>query len=84
MALLMPRLFHLPAPMGAAPVRLDRFSPYWKSPGSYGLTNVKPYQSYDFAYPGIAADQRARMAYFFDDHADAREPRVMVEGFRRR
>jgi ribosomal peptide maturation radical SAM protein 1 len=76
MAALMPKLFHLPAPMGAASIRLDRFSPYWKSPKSYGIENVKPYQSYDFAYPGIAADQRARMAYFFDyEHTDGRTPR---------
>ncbi len=76
MAALMPKLFHLAAPLGAASIRLDRFSPYWKSPESYGLENIKPYQSYSFAYPGIAADQRARMAYFFDyDHADGRTPR---------
>jgi hypothetical protein len=76
MTALMPKLFHLPAPMGAASIRLDRFSPYWKSPESYGIENIKPYQSYDFAYSGIAADQRARMAYFFDyEHSDGRTPR---------
>lgn len=77
MARMIPKLFHLPAPLGAASIRLDRFSPYWKSPETYGLSNIKPYQSYDFAYRGINSAQRARIAYFFDyEHADGRAPRA--------
>lgn len=76
MAALMPKLFHLAPPLGAASIRLDRFSPYWRDPAGYGLNHVRPHRSYDFAYAGIPADQRARMAYFFDyDHVDGRTPR---------
>ena len=75
MAESMPALYHLPPPTGAVLVRLDRFGPYWKAPARYGLSNVRHWWSYDFAFAGLPASERGRLAYFFEyDYADGRKP----------
>jgi ribosomal peptide maturation radical SAM protein 1 len=75
MAELLPSLYHLPPPGGFAPVRVDRFGPYWKTPKAYGLRNVRPYWSYDHAYAGLAPARRERLAYFFEhQYDDGRDP----------
>jgi ribosomal peptide maturation radical SAM protein 1 len=80
MADLLPSLYHLPAPTGAAKIRLDRFGPYWKSPERHGLVNVRPFWSYDFAFAGVPDQERARLAYFFEgDYADGREPETYTQ-----
>jgi hypothetical protein len=75
MADLLPALFHLPPPIGSSKMRLDRFGPYWKEPERHGLTNLRPYWSYDFAFAGLPAAERARLAYFFEhEYADGSDP----------
>jgi ribosomal peptide maturation radical SAM protein 1 len=72
---LLPALFHLTPPMGHSRLRLDRFSPYWKSPERYGVINVRPTWSYDFLFAGVPEAERHRLAYFFDfDYDDGRQP----------
>jgi ribosomal peptide maturation radical SAM protein 1 len=75
MADLLPSLFHLSPPSGCSKVRLDRFGPYWKSPETYGLHNLRPYWSYDFALAGVPPAERARLAYFFEyEYGDGSNP----------
>jgi len=72
---LMPALYHLPPPSGYAKIRLDRFGPYWMAPEQNGMTNVHPFWTYDFVYPGLSERERSRIAYFFEyDYADGRVP----------
>jgi ribosomal peptide maturation radical SAM protein 1 len=76
MAQVAPDLFHLTAPSVVLQFRMDRFSPYFNDPPQYGLTNVRPYWSYQFAYPGLSEKDLADIAYFFEfDYADGRDPR---------
>lgn len=77
MAKLIPNLTHLPAPTGTGAVRLDRFSPYWRSPGLYGLKDLRPFWTYDLVYAPLSAEARRQIAYYFDyEHEDGRRPYV--------
>jgi hypothetical protein len=79
-AQLMPQLFHLSAPCVVLPFRMDRFSPYFNDAASYGLSNVRPYWSYRFAYPGLPEADLAEIAYFFEfDYENGRDPRAEAE-----
>jgi ribosomal peptide maturation radical SAM protein 1 len=76
LASIIPSLVHLPAPTGHWQIRLDRFSPYWNSPQSFGLRNVKQTGGYDFIYLPLIGSERMRLAYFFDyEYCDERKPR---------
>lgn len=61
-----PRLTHLPPPMGVFPVRFDRYSPYFANPQAYGL-DLRPYEFYRLVYPFPEATL-AKIAYFFFDN----------------
>ncbi len=75
MAELLPALFHLAPPSGCSKVRLDRFAAYWNAPERYGLRDVRPYWCYDFVYAGLPAEERRRLAYFFEyGYDDGRDP----------
>jgi ribosomal peptide maturation radical SAM protein 1 len=75
LAELVSSLVHLPAPAGSWPVRVDRFSPYWRSPEQYGLVNLRQSKGYDMVYAPLPPEERKRLAYFFDhEHADGRRP----------
>jgi hypothetical protein len=55
---------HLPPPDGHFPFTLQRFSPYFRNPGEYGIVNVRPAEAYRFVYP--LPDSRLRnLAYTF-------------------
>lgn len=74
MATLIPLIEHLPPPDSYGPVNLYRFSPYFSSPQSFGLENVRPNVMYEHIFP---FDQRRLfdLAFFFDfDFADGRTP----------
>ena len=43
---LLPAIRFLRPPCAAGPIRLDRFSPYHKSPADFGLLNVRPLKTY--------------------------------------
>jgi hypothetical protein len=75
MAQLIDGITHLPAPTGFGTIRLDRFSPYWRSPEKHGVTNLRQFWAYDLVYGPAPPERRKQLAYFFDyDHADGRSP----------
>ncbi len=63
----------LNAPTACGPIRLDRFSPYFRQASAYGLVNVRPLPPYKYLYP-FGADDLRQIAYYFDyDYAGARQ-----------
>ena len=62
---ILPRMFHLPPPQGAFPVRFDRFSPYYDLAEQYKL-DLYPLDFYSFVYPFNEADMKT-FAYYFAD-----------------
>ena len=66
----LPLLAHLPAPIGVAPVRFDRYSPYFTQAKEYGL-QLRPFDFYGMAYPFDDADIRDLAYYFYDDNVGA-------------
>jgi ribosomal peptide maturation radical SAM protein 1 len=69
-------LAHLQPPSGAHPIRLDRFSPYFRDPGAHGLTDLEPFGSYRYVYP-FPDESLAKIAYFFTfRYADGYDPMV--------
>jgi ribosomal peptide maturation radical SAM protein 1 len=62
---LLPAIRFLRPPCAVGPIRLDRFSPYYDSPGEFGLANVRPILAYDYLYP-VSAEALRRIAYYFD------------------
>jgi ribosomal peptide maturation radical SAM protein 1 len=63
-ARLIPKLVHLPPPVGGGPIWMERFSPYFTDP-SFPLENLEPWGAYRFVYPEDRVDLR-KIAYFFD------------------
>lgn len=63
----LPAISHLqpPANQSIAPIRFDRFSPYFDRAEEFGLELV-PYESYVWAYP-LSGEHLADHAYFFRD-----------------
>ena len=67
---LMRAVWHLDPPTGYGPIRMDRFSPYFMDPASFGMRNVRPMAPFTYLYP---FDRRTLMkvSYYFDfDYAD--------------
>lgn len=70
---LVPLLTHLQPPGMRAPIRLDRFSPYFEQAQDFGITNVRPHLAYEHLYD-LPAPAIANLAYFFRfDYADGRQ-----------
>ena len=65
-------IWHLDAPTGYGPVRLDRFSPYHQDPDGNGMTNVRPMAPFTILYP-FDVETVMEIAYYFEfDYADGR------------
>jgi ribosomal peptide maturation radical SAM protein 1 len=62
---LLSKLSHLMPPVGCAPVRFDRFSPYHNNPDEFGLSHLRPYPAYKYVYPGFSGADLERIAYYF-------------------
>lgn len=60
---LIPLLAHLNPPAGVYPLALHRFSPYFKDPGAYGISNVRPLEGYADVFPEHSL--LSRLAYHF-------------------
>ncbi|MBN1981529.1 MAG: RiPP maturation radical SAM C-methyltransferase [Chitinivibrionales bacterium] len=70
---------HLRPPGGAKPMRLDRFSPYFKAPSSYGITSIHPFSMYRFVYP-LPDEAIYNIAYFFEfTYTDGTDPQTYIE-----
>ena len=52
-------------PNVCAPIRLDRFSPYYNEPEKFGLKELVPINSVRYLYP-FEAESYARISYYFD------------------
>jgi ribosomal peptide maturation radical SAM protein 1 len=65
-------IWHLDAPTGYGPIRLDRFSPFHADPTAFGMTNVRPMAPFLHLYPFDPA-RVLEIAYYFEfDYADDR------------
>ncbi|HTN82536.1 MAG TPA: RiPP maturation radical SAM C-methyltransferase [Sorangium sp.] len=64
---------HLEPPDGWGNVRFDRFSPYFMSPGDFGVHGLRPYPAYRHVYRGLSDAQRAELAYYFEGDFAGRE-----------
>ena len=79
MADLAPLLSHLTPPYSISQVDLLCDSPYFDDPDSFGLTNVRPAEPYQYLLPGFSEQSLWNLAYFYDyDFADRREPRSYI------
>jgi ribosomal peptide maturation radical SAM protein 1 len=84
MADLIPSLAHLEPPR-LVPLQLDRFSPYFDSPGEFGIVPLGPRRDFRFVYPTDAVDERtlAEIAYSFEfRYTDGRDPDEYTEALR--
>jgi ribosomal peptide maturation radical SAM protein 1 len=61
---LIKQLSHLPPPLGASRISLQRFSPNYTNAAEMGFDDVRPIDSYGYIYPQ-EVDTR-RIAYFFE------------------
>jgi ribosomal peptide maturation radical SAM protein 1 len=61
---LIPLLSHLPPPISAASIRLDRFSPNFDKSQTLGFSDVQPYPSYGYVY-SLDHESIANLAYYF-------------------
>jgi ribosomal peptide maturation radical SAM protein 1 len=52
-------------PTACGPIRLDRFSPYFEAPATFGMVNIRPLQTYKYLYP-FEENSLHRIAYYFD------------------
>ena len=60
----MEAVYHLHPPGSARTIRLDRFSPYFTAPSTYGLEPVSPGEPYRHVYP-FGDETLKRIAYFY-------------------
>lgn len=71
-------LMHLQPPDGQGSIRLDRFSPYFNNPESFGLINARPMSVYRYLYP-IPESDLSDIAYFYEyDFADGLDPESYI------
>jgi ribosomal peptide maturation radical SAM protein 1 len=64
-ASIMPLMTHLEPPAGCAPIRLDRFSPFFVRAEEFGLRRVRPAHAYYYVFP-LGRRELSRLAYFFE------------------
>ena len=66
MEAVVPYLTHLAPPSAFGHVRFERYSAYWTSPASYGITHLEAARPYRYVYHALAADDLSELAYIFD------------------
>jgi ribosomal peptide maturation radical SAM protein 1 len=81
---LIPLLHHLHPPNDLLHLSLDRFSPYFKDPERYGISNLRPADIYSAVLPN--GSDITKMAYHFigDYRSESRENPELMEELRRR
>jgi ribosomal peptide maturation radical SAM protein 1 len=63
MATLTERLRHLPPPYQTNRLGLHRFSPYFRDPGAFGISNVRPYTLQEIIYQTADPELLCRLCY---------------------
>ena len=63
-AAVLPRLVHLQPPASVGRIWMERFSPLYSNPESFGLRSRRPDRSYPYIYPNSI--DLEKVAYFFD------------------
>lgn len=59
------KLHHLHAPMGCAPIRIDRFSPYQERAAEFGIQGLRAHPAYGEIYRELDDDLLEDLAYCF-------------------
>jgi magnesium-protoporphyrin IX monomethyl ester (oxidative) cyclase len=75
---LIPKIRRLNPPLAPWRLRIERFSPYFKSPLSYGMTNVRPADPYKVVFP--EEPPVTSLAYLYEadyDSACRRDPSLV-------
>ena len=82
MEAVVPYLTHLAPPSGFGHVRFERYSAYWTSPASYGISHLEAARPYRYIYHALPADDVNELAYMFDaDYPD--DSATYTQGLRR-
>lgn len=76
---LLPLLHHLEPPDGPFHLSVDRFSPYFFAPEKYGVTNIRPMESYHSVLPVDADVQKIAYHFVADYTSAAREHSHLIE-----
>lgn len=84
MAAVVPLLAHLPPPVAAAPIRMDRFSPHFDHAEAFGFTDVRPLEAYRFVYPLPESAIEQLAAVFSYGYRDGRSPDAYTRRLSRR
>jgi magnesium-protoporphyrin IX monomethyl ester (oxidative) cyclase len=72
-----PKLAHIPPPVGVFPVRFDRYSPYFDKAEEYRL-ELRPFDFYELIYP-FDAKAISNLAYYFSDDSMSDYQLAMLE-----
>jgi ribosomal peptide maturation radical SAM protein 1 len=64
--LLFDRIPHFQPPTSVNPVRIDRFSPYFKNYADFGWERIEPFQEYHILHPTFDDAALSDVAYHFD------------------
>jgi ribosomal peptide maturation radical SAM protein 1 len=67
---LIPLIHHLTPPTGIYGASIDRFSPYFNEPASYGISNLRPAAGYAWTFPP-SADLNSLAYHFTGEYACA-------------
>jgi len=68
-------LTHLDPPGNCAPIRLDRFSPYFNHASEFGIVNIRPMFAYHLVYQEQSHETLMKLAYHFEfDYASSQNP----------
>jgi ribosomal peptide maturation radical SAM protein 1 len=76
---LLPLLRHLHPPLGAIPMGIHRFSPYFDRPEEYGISNVRPTEAYLAVLPRHADARKIAFHFEGDYRSAARENPEVIE-----
>jgi len=75
---LIPLLRHLEPPSGLSHLSIDRFSPYFDYPAKYGITNIRPMESYASVLPSTADVSKVAYHFVADYLSGARENPALI------
>lgn len=61
-----PLITHLQPPQACGRLRIDRFSPFFMTPGEFGIARLTPYAGYFHLFPQHPPEVLERLAYHFE------------------